>query len=612
MLSKQDVLRLLTGPAQILWKKDTSHEAILLLEATFRRHEDLREQLANHVLAGPQKTNLENRHDDRSDDDFRILEILSYLVRCNLPLPDRANRILETAREARPTLFDEPLERVGMRYWIESSTKERPRQFSIQDIQQSDPARVVAELVRYKGEFGKSKRDFAEAVGVACAKDLSWGVKAWTAATTQIEDLEAESTIPWFWGFSAGLGSRDEAGAAQLADTNAIVDLWQQLIREKPDPSFWYSIPRSLIDLCKTTGLPKNQTDALVTDLVRLFLDFDFEKQTNEVQKPVEWLNRAINHPLGSLFDWQLDLAQKEIGEDVRAGHPWQLRDHYVALFDAVVLSSGKGARYGLCLMARRLAWIEAVLPKWAEDKMFPMFSWTVHPERAVVAWSGYLWGRGLSHLMKDKFEATYGTAALHIALLGKEERKGLMAHVGGICWFERGFVEQLKEIATAVETDDRAHLLDVWENHIASASKEDAEAFMQGVVFHYWDWCRKQAFFVTPVADKERRGFWDLVPYAGSQFPGACKRAKLAPPSRSDGSYLLLKAMGSERAWESPSDAVDFAICVLQTTEHPQWEADNWNAIWQMALKGKASNIERFRDELAKSGLSFQSPQTE
>lgn len=603
MRTKQTILKLLTGPADILWNQATKHEAILLLEATYRCHEDLREPLMDHVLKGPQR---EVREEDEEEEEAveqeaSVLEIIAYLAKQGLPLSSRAAQMLANARESDRPIRDNPPERVGMTYWVESGSIDRPATSAFRDIQSRPAGETVADLLQYEGRWDQTKRDFAEAVGLTCARHPTWAIEAWKALKKHHQSPSPEVTNPWFWGFRAGIGSIGDTPKEWVDNAKAIVDVWRLLIVAFPNPECWYSIPGCLIDFAKAAALSKDDTKPLVNDLAKLFLDFDFDRQSKDSEKPVEWLNAAINHPLGVLIEWQLNLAQDVISEEVRAGRQWQLGTHFLELFDGVASSTGRGARYGLCIMAHRLAWLEAVLPDWTEEKILPLFSWKAHPNRASAAWDGYLWGRGLSRLIKENFVDTYAVTALHIGNLGKEARKGLMSHIAGICWYEQGFVDRLKDIAAAVNKGDRAHLLEAWEDHLSSASTEDAECFTKSVLFPYWDWCQKQTFFTTPEGDSERRRFWDLVPYTGRYFSGACKRAQHARPSRAEGHYRLLTALGSGRPWDSPSDAVEFAICILDVTENPQWDKEQWLAIWKKATDLAPTNLDALRNALAK-----------
>ena len=153
------------------------------------------------------------------------------------------------------------------------------------------------------------------------------------------------------------------------------------------------------------------------------------------------------------------------------------------------------GSRYGLCLLAPWLSWLEAVAPKIAEA-MYRVFEWTSDEERPLVAWSGYLWSNTLARSLVSNFELTYLSAARHYSKFGQEECRGLANHVSAVFWLHPNKVELLFQFASSVNSDIRIQLVHNWKRHLDGASHESITLFLNEIVFPYWDWCARQEFF--------------------------------------------------------------------------------------------------------------------
>ncbi len=77
--------------------------------------------------------------------------------------------------------------------------------------------------------------------------------------------------------------------------------------------------------------------------------------------------------------------------------------------------------------------------------------------------------------------------------------------------WFHPARVTLLYQFASVVDSELRVGLLHGWRTHLKNAEEESAKEFFDNIVFPYWDWCARQDFFRSDMADKERFGFWEL-----------------------------------------------------------------------------------------------------
>jgi hypothetical protein len=107
--------------------------------------------------------------------------------------------------------------------------------------------------------------------------------------------------------------------------------------------------------------------------LAALFEAFDYER--TEEKEPIEWHQRAINHPYGDVTELFLNLAQQQVNVLLRSEKPLTLDLQAEQFFSTIVAKYNCGSRYGLCLLAQRLRWMEAVSSKFA-PLLLSTFDW--------------------------------------------------------------------------------------------------------------------------------------------------------------------------------------------------------------------------------------------
>src|SRR5439155_20179724 len=173
------------------------------------------------------------------------------------------------------------------------------------------------------------------------------------------------------------------------ADVRTLHDRFFAMIEKMPTPSMWSSLPSLIQNLIGKFGLVLESWNELVVRLAYIFEAFDYERE--EETGPIEWRHRSINHPYGDTTELYLTLAQQHVNTLSTAGKALGLEPHAESFFSHMLAHYNIGSRYGLCLLAPWLSWIEAVSPKFA-DSLYPDFERVREEERSFVAWTCNLW----------------------------------------------------------------------------------------------------------------------------------------------------------------------------------------------------------------------------
>lgn len=226
------------------------------------------------------------------------------------------------------------------------------------------------------------------------------------------------------WGIRTALTNAqdtvDDAFAQQL------FKLLVQLTELRPDPVMWTSLPSVLKELVKQKLVSLESWHQYAIQLFTMFESYDYER---EDEKPIEWIQRAINHPVGDIFDLYFELAQENVQAQIKSGEEILIGLEAEHFFSMVLRKYDRGSRYALCLLAQHFSWIEAVSSNLA-DLMRPAFVWNKNEERALVTWSGFLWGGALSKKLTAEFEDSYLETGKHCTLFARVEKEGLARHV--------------------------------------------------------------------------------------------------------------------------------------------------------------------------------------
>ena len=594
MLDRAHVLDVLFGKGNSLWRRETQHEAMLLMTALYKADSEARDKISTALLAGPPSQLLDEAGENDKDRD--IFEMLAFLESEHLSLLDEAQHKLSAIREQHPEW--KPAKFPGLTLWVESPVSEEG--VSADEINSAAPDGILDQIIQLEEKLGKSRRGLCEAIGVRIGRDPQWGFQVLDVLRGNIQNLPADAINPILWGIRATV--TDNSSKITAEDVCTLLDRFFAMIEKMPTPSMWSSLPSLMQILVGKFGLAIESWNELAVRLASIFEAFDYER--DEETGSIEWRNRSINHPYGDTTELYLTLAQQHVNTLSAAGKALGLEPHAESFFSHMLAHYNIGSRYGLCLLAPWLSWLEAVSPKFAAS-LYPNFESYREEERSVVAWSGYLWSNTLSRRLVENFESTYLTAAKHHSNLASQERTGLATHVSAVFWFHPDRPELLCEFASRVDSEIRVMLLHGWKRHLANAEEANAVKFFEKVVFPYWDWSANQEFFRNADGNRERFGFWELVPLSFASFQEACRRAIQNRPLNLTHVGLFVRDAVNDATLRYPNELTELLITFLDFDPAPQWYQSDWSKIWPRLKVTGALKLFDLENALARKGIS-------
>ncbi len=596
MIDSSHMLDVLFGKANALWRRETQHEAMLLMTALYKADAEAREQISSAILAGPPQQFLKEEGDEEKDG--HIFEMLAILESEHLPLLPEAERKLATLREQHPEW--KPAKFPGLSLWVESPVPEEGP--SVDEMNSAVPEDIPEQIIQFQEKVGKSRRSLCEAIGAKIGHDPQWGLRVLDLLQVNAQNLPVDAINPILWGIRATI--TDNSSKITADEIRTLLDKFLVMIEKIPTPSMWSSLPSLMQAVLGKFRLPVEFWNELAIRLASIFEAFDYERQ--EETRAIEWRHRAINHPYGDTTELYLTLAQEHVNTLSAGGKALGLEPHAESFFSHMLAHYNIGSRYGLCLLAPWLSWLEAVSPKFA-SLMYPNFEWVTGEERPLVAWSGFLWSNTLSRRLVETFGTTYLTAAKHHSDLASQERRGLANHVSAVFWFQPGRTELLYQFAAAVDAELRIGLIRSWKSHLENTKQDTAKIFFETIIFPYWDWCASQDFFSPDNGDEERWAFWELVPLSSACFPEAAKRAVRRQPSRIDHMHALVRDAVNDSTLRYPDELTDFLIALLDLDQNARWQEKDWGNIWWKLRDTAATKLRDLENALAKKGISLE-----
>jgi hypothetical protein len=594
MIDNAHVLDILFGKGNALWRIETRNEAMLLMRALYKSEAGSREKITAAILAGP-PPKLSGVEGDDEEADWDIFDMLSFLESEHLPLIPEAQRKLGEIRQQNPEWKSNKYDSATI--WTEAG--KGPKNITTEVTTSIEPEDIPNKIATFKDSWEKSRRGFCEGIGVSIARYPEWGRQVINALQRNIETLPVDSINPILWGMRAT--TTDNSIKLDGNDVVSLLNKFGSVIDRHPVPSMWTSLPSLVRHLIGKYELSIAVWGRLGMRLASLFEDFDYER--SEEKEPIEWHHRAINHPYGDVTELFLNLAQQHVNFLLGSEQPLSLEPQAEKFFSRVITNYNVGSRYGLCLLAQRLSWLEAVSRDFAAV-LLSAFDWSQGGNRPLVAWSGYLWSNTLSSGLVERFDVTYVLAAKRHFDFASQERRGLANHVSAVFWFHPDRINLLYQFASAVDSELRLALLHGWKTHLKNAQEASAKGFFDSIVFPYWDWCERQDFFRDDITDKERFGFWELVPHSFKSFPEACLKAIQRRPSTIAHLGLFVRDAVNDSTLGYPNELTELLIAVLECDPHPQWQDKDWREGWHALKNSGAKRLTDLENALAKKGI--------
>ena len=414
---------------------------MLLMTALYKADAGAREKISSARLAGPPSQLLKEEVEKEKDGD--IFEMLAFLE------SDTSRFFLR--RNASSLPLENNIRNGNQLSFLVChcglSHLTWTKVFPLTKSVRSAPEDIPNQIIRSEEQLGKSRRDLCEAIGVRIGHDPQWGLQVVDVLQVTAQNLPADAINPILWGIRATL--TDNSSKITADDVRTLLGKFFAMIEKMPKPSMWSSLPSLIHTLVGKFRVAVESWNELAVRLA-LIEAFDYERE--EETGPIEWRHRSINHPYGDTTELYLTLAQQHVNALSAAGKPLRLEAHAESFFSHMLAHYNIGSRYGLCLLAPWLSWIEAVSAPKLADSLYPDFEWVCEDERSLVAWSGYLWSNTISRRLVENFESTYLTAAKHHSDLASQERRALANHVSAVFWFHPDRPQLLCEFASGVD----------------------------------------------------------------------------------------------------------------------------------------------------------------
>ena len=597
MLSKENILNLLLVQDK-LWQSETKHEAMRLLKSLYENSPEHRERLVDYVLIGPPLSRGKDSEDDKRYTEHSIFIILRYLQDQDLELTYRGEKYLEKINVKHPKWNldrDTDIENPVYAGWHEN-------QFTSDEIHSKLPKEIALKLRDYQGTRERNRSDFCETVGTTCHMHPKWGLELFRHLNDILTEFSEETINHIIWGFRST--DEKEKITWNLKQIHHLTNIFQKMVEKRPVAKFWTSLPSLLQSWQQTYKAELDFLYSLRDKLANIFKPFDYERE--EQEKPVEWLQNAINHPYGELTGLCLKDAHQRVVEQEKTGIDYTIDHELINFFEFTIDHYDNGARYGLCVLGKWLNWLEAVVPDWTEQKLIPAFNWINNEEMALVVWSGYLWNTNLSRYLMKQYNDYFLGAARHYNDFGEVEREGLTNQVAALIWFKEIELSDLKKFAALIDREGRIHILEMLREYLVRAEKPTAGGFWNRIIIPYWDWCERQRYLSLPDGNTERFKFWELIPYSHELFTKAVKRATTLASVKCDDVHLFIEELlKTDYSILYPDEFVSLLLAFIEMDQNPRWHKEEWEQLWNSVEKSGAKKLGRLKDQFAKKAVT-------
>ena len=304
MIETAHVLEVLFGAQNSLWRGDTQHEAMLLMATLYNKNPEAREQITSAILMGPPEKLL--KQEDRGEGKERdIFEILAFLESKQAPLLPDSSHKLDQIRKLHPEWV--PAKFPGLSMWVESRPSDGGG--AANEMSSVAPEGIVEKIVKSHETVPSSVREACEAIGVRIGREPQWGLSALDAIHLNLSSLPASAINPILWGIRATItdnSSRLDHGSVLL-----LLDKFLEMTANDPEPEIWTSLPSLLCTIAAKFGLATDAWNQLGIRLASVFQGFDYER--SDEGSPVDWRQRAINHPHGDVTELYIRAARHHV-----------------------------------------------------------------------------------------------------------------------------------------------------------------------------------------------------------------------------------------------------------------------------------------------------------
>ena len=181
-------------------------------------------------------------------------------------------------------------------------------------------------------------------------------------------------------------------------------------------------------------------------------------------------------------------------------------------------------SHYGLCVIARKLAYLFSYDKEWTTKKLIPCFSWD-NTTKARVAWSGYLWHAYWTPDLIKRLNNDFLATIDHIDDVDKDCKDAFAHLIGSLALYETDIlsVADIHKCVGKFNEDLRRALLEKVKSNLETVEKNDRGTFWKN---------RIEPFFkkIWPNEAGKLDGrmsytFGEIILMEGNAFPYAVER---------------------------------------------------------------------------------------
>ncbi len=302
-----------------------------------------------------------------------------------------------------------------------------------------------------------------------------------------------------------------------------------------------------------------------------------------------DWLNRAINHPAGTLTQyWLQSLA---IWHENQEARPGKLVGLYREMFTKVTNEPSNSARYGRAVLASRMSFILAVDAEWTKRCLLPHFDSKRKFDRQAV-WHGFLCGSlnpYVADTMRDSFIS--GVHSLDILFKGLDQAR--QEFVKFYAWmaifFEKKPLEEwIPTFFEYANEEDKG----IWSYEFRPVLRDMDDDRRQ----EWWNrwlkdyWTRRLQGIPIPLESVEIDAMIEILPFLGKLFPDAVEIAIQMPNVPLENNAVILEIQ-QHNLWSTYPEATTMLLIYLSNSDIPSWDVDMFKELIDNLLATQLPN---------------------